>query len=258
MTTIQCSADSELADDATLFAELRSAGAADRERIQTVLVRRYGGLVRGIAAHYSHSAADHEELRQVGYVGLVLAIARFDPERGFDFAAFARPTVAGEIRRHFRDKRRWVRLPRRVQETKSLLGATTEALTHSLGRAPTVGELANDLGLGPEVVLEALTVDDAFVVWSLDAPMGGDDNNAWTLGDSLGVDDERLELLLDLESLVPLVANLSERDRRILHLRFVEDLTQVEIGRQLGYSQMHISRILAQTFDCLRSGLLAR
>lgn len=243
--------------DAALFRALPDAGPEERERIQTELVRRYAGIVRGIAARYSISGMEIDELRQVGFLGLVLAIRRFDPDRGFDFAAFARPTIAGEIRRHFRDKRRWVRLPRRIQETKALLTGARETLTHRLGRAPTVAELAELLQLDEELVLEATTIDDAFVAWSLDAPLGGDESDSWTLAESLGENDDRFELVLEIETLIPLVAKLSERDRRILQLRFGDELTQAEIGRQLGYSQMHVSRILTQTFHTLREGLLA-
>ncbi|MGQ0843180.1 MAG: SigB/SigF/SigG family RNA polymerase sigma factor [Sporichthyaceae bacterium] len=243
--------------DVELFRELASAEGAQRERLQTELVSRYAGLVRAIAGRYANPGVEVAELRQVGYLGLVLAIQRFDPERGVDFVSFARPTVTGEIRRYFRDKRRWVRLPRRVQETKAQLNAATEALSHRLGRSPTVPELAEHMHLGPEVVLEALTVDDAFVALSLDAPMGGDEADAWTLGDSLGDHDHRFELIVECQALKPLLEDLSERERHILQLRFGEDLTQAEIGQRLGYSQMHISRILAQTFAKLRAGLHA-
>lgn len=247
---------SELSDDA-LFRALATAEDAEREQIQTVLVKRYTGLVHAIAAHYSNPAVEAEELRQVGFVGLVLAIKRFDPERGVPFVGFARPTVSGEIRRWFRDKRRWVRLPRRVQETKAGLHGAKEVLTHRLGRSPTVPELAAHLGLGEEEVVEAITVDDAFVALSLEAPAGVDDSDAWSLGDTLGSEDDRFDLVLDLSVLAPLVEQLPERDRAILAMRFGEELTQAEIGRRLGYSQMHVSRILAQTFETLRNGMLA-
>lgn len=257
--TLHHSAAVESADiaDLDLFRRLATAEGAERERIQTELVERYSGLVRGIAARYANPGVEIDELRQVGYVGLVLAVQRFDCERGIEFTAFARPTITGEIRRYFRDKRRWVRLPRRVQESKAGLTKATETLTHELGRAPTVPELAAHLGIGEELVLEALTVDDAFVALSLDAPAGADEADDWTLADSLGGEDERFELMLDVHTLAPLVAELPERDRKILQMRFGEDLTQAEIGRRLGYSQMHISRILNQTFETLRAGLMA-
>lgn len=243
--------------DADLFRALAVAGAAERERIQTELVSRYGGLVRGIASQYAHSGVEVEELRQIGFLGLVLAIQRFDVDRGIHFAAFARPTVAGEIRRYFRDKRRWVRLPRRVQETKAAVRLATESLTHRLGRSPTVPELATHMQANPELVIQAITVDDAFVARSLDAVFGGDDTDSWTLGESVGEDDERIDLMLNVAALGPLLAELSERERHVLQMRFGDELTQAEIGRQLGYSQMHISRILAQIYDQLRAGLLA-
>jgi RNA polymerase sigma-B factor len=238
-----------------LFRALKGAGPAGRERIQDVLVRRNAGLVRWIAGHYANQAVDADELRQVGYLGLVLAIQRFDVERGHDFKSFATPTVQGEIRRYFRDKRRWIRLPRRLQEAKAILRASTEVLTHRSGREPSNEELAEHCGMSAELVYEALTADDTFSPASLDAPLCNDRDESFTVADTVGDLDERIELIIDCDSVRPLIAELPERERRILHMRFYQEKTQSEIGAELGISQMQVSRLLARTLSTLRNEL---
>jgi RNA polymerase sigma-B factor len=158
--------------DTALFQRMRTADPIERDRIRDVLVHRHTGLVRWLASQYAHPGVEIEELRQVGFLGLVLAIDRFDVERGHDFLTFARPTVQGEIRRWFRDKRRWIRLPRRLQEAKATLREATEVLTHQLGREPSNAELAAQTGLTEELVAEARAADDTFTTASLDAPLG--------------------------------------------------------------------------------------
>jgi len=240
--------------------QLRSvhrATGVERERLQEQIVVRYSGLVKWIAARYVNPAVEREELEQVGFLGLVLAIQRFDPDRGADFISFARPTVQGEIRRYFRDKRRWIRLPRRLQTTKAVLAEATERLTHALGRAPSVTELAADLAVDEELVLEALTVDDHYSPYSLDTPTGADDGDAWTLADSIGHPEPAIDLFLDCRTLRPLLDALSERERSIIELRFFHDMTQAEIGQRLGLSQMHVSRLLGAILSRLRGSMQA-
>ncbi|HEY2834577.1 MAG TPA: SigB/SigF/SigG family RNA polymerase sigma factor [Sporichthyaceae bacterium] len=246
---------SEAVEDLDLFRDFAHATGVQRERLQEAIVARYTGLVKWIAGRYVNPAVDREELEQVGFLGLVLAIQRFDPERGSDFVSFARPTVQGEIRRYFRDKRRWIRLPRRVQTTKAVLAGATEKLTHQLGRAPTVAELAAELAVDEEIVLEAMTVDDHFTLYSLDTPTGADDHDAWTLADTIGSPDPTIDLFLDCRSVAPALAQLSERDRTLIELRFFHEMTQAEIGQQLGYSQMHVSRMLARVLGQLRESM---
>jgi RNA polymerase sigma-B factor len=240
-------------EDHALFVALSTATGAERERIQDILVRRHTGLVRWLASRYANPNVEIEELVQVGFVGLVLAIQRYDPERGHDFISFARPTVQGEIRRYFRDKRRWIRLPRRLQETKAALRGATEKLTHDLGRGPTVDELALHLAVDPELVLEAMTADDVYRPRSLDAPMGADDHDSWSLADIIGGPDDRLDLAVDSHTLRPLLAALTDREKKILAMRFFENRSQSEIGLALGLSQMHISRLLSRTLATLRA-----
>jgi RNA polymerase sigma-B factor len=240
-------------DELELFRALRSNDdPAQREHLQDELVRRHKGLVRWLAAKYNNPAVEFADLVQVGYLGLVQAITRFDPDRGSDFISFARPTVQGELRRYFRDKRRWIRLPRRLQDTKMALRTATETLTHELGRGPTVPELAARLGVDEELVLEVLTIDDAYTPYSLDAGPGEDDG-AGSLADTLGAPDARMDVLLDRMSVRPLLAALSERDQKILYLRFFDDLTQTQIADAVGLSQMHVSRLLTRILGELRA-----
>lgn len=243
--------------DTELFRALANADAEAKERIQEILVRRYDGLVRWLAGRYAGRAVETNELCQVGYVGLVLAIQRFDPERGTDFAGFAKPTVQGEIRRYFRDKRRWIRLPRRLQETKAVLRDASETLTHELGRAPTVVEIAERLAVSPDLVLEAMTADDAFAPASLDAAVGSDGDDTFTIADMLGTEDRSIDVMVDCETVRPLIAALPVREQRILQLRFFADKTQAEIGKELGISQMHVSRLLSRTLASLRQQMQA-
>jgi RNA polymerase sigma-B factor len=241
--------------DLDLFRALRELPVEERAAVQEILVERYSGLVRWLAARYAGPSVDIEDLRQVGFVGLVLAVQRFDPERGCEFAAFARPTVQGEIRRYFRDKRRWIRLPRRLQEIKADIRRATDALTQEVGRSPTVDEIAAFLDVDPEAVVEAISVDDVFSPVSLDAPLGPDGEDVATFSDVLGGEDRRFDLLTDCTSLAPFLHTLPDRDRRLLHLRFFEERTQSEIGQELGVSQMHVSRLLAKVLARLREQL---
>jgi RNA polymerase sigma-B factor len=243
--------------DTELFQTMRTVGQVERDRVRDVLVHRHTGLVRWLASQYAHPGVEIDELRQVGFLGLVLAVDRFDVDRGHDFLTFARPTVQGEIRRWFRDKRRWIRLPRRLQEAKAALRESTEVLTHRLGREPSNAELAEHSGLTEKLVAEARAADDTFTTASLDAPLGSaDGEESFTVADTLGTDDERIGLLLECETLRGLIHDLPERERRILHMRFYQEQTQAQIGSELGISQMHVSRLLARTLDRLRTGIV--
>jgi RNA polymerase sigma-B factor len=257
-TTDTAVLESGLADysDLELFRAMRTAGLTEKRTMQDLLVRRHSGLVRWLAGQYANKAVDVDELRQVGYLGLVLAIQRFDVDRGHDFTTFARPTVQGEIRRYFRDKRRWIRLPRRLQEAKATLRESSELMTHQLGREPTVEELAEHAELPEDLVSEALAADDTFAPTSLDAPVNADGEESFTVADTIGTEDDRIELFIDCDSVRPLIAELPERERRMLHMRFYEDKTQTEIGAELGISQMHVSRLLSRTLDSLREQLV--
>lgn len=248
-------ADLPARSDEELFQDLREASAAQAETIREALVTRHSGLVRWLAGHYANNPVDVEDLRQVGYLGLVTAIDRFDVDRGYEFVSFARPTVQGEIRRYFRDERRWVRMPRRIQENKAAIRVAAETLTHDLHRVPNDAELAEYLGLPEPLVREAAAAQDTFAPVSLDAPAGNDGEETFTIADTVGFPDTRLDFLVDCDALKPLVEELSDRDRLILHLRYYQERTQSQIGQELGCSQMQISRVLAGIHDRLRAGL---
>ncbi|MPY80656.1 MAG: SigB/SigF/SigG family RNA polymerase sigma factor [Actinophytocola sp.] len=243
--------------DAELFQVLATIGDDEptRERVYELLVQRYGWLVRWAVNRYAGRGEQAEELEQVGYLGLVEAIQRFDAERGVDFVTYARPTVLGEIRRHFRDGRRWVRLPRKIQELKMQIKGATEELSQETGHLPSSAELAVRLDTSEDLVNEALGADDAFTPLSLDAPIG-DDEEGTTHMDAMGGDDAKLDDVVDTESLWPLLEKLPEREQEMVLLRFYGNKTQSDIADRLGISQMHVSRLLSQTLATLRKDLV--
>ncbi|MEU9132354.1 SigB/SigF/SigG family RNA polymerase sigma factor, partial [Kitasatospora sp. NPDC048540] len=198
-----------------------------------------------------------EDIIQVGTVGLIKAIDRFDPAQGVEFTTFAIPTIAGEIKRFFRDTGWMVHVPRRLQERRIALARATDALQQLHDRAPTTAELAEHLGLSEEEVREGVVAARAQTAGSLDLGPGGDAEDGPTLGDRLAVEERDYDLVLDRESLKPALAALSDRDREVLSLRFGAELTQAEIGELLGFSQMHISRMLKRILGQLRTALLA-
>lgn len=212
-------------------------------------------LVEHLARRFRDRGESHEDLVQVGTVGLINAVDRFDNSRGVEFSTYATPTIVGEIKRHFRDKGWAVRVPRRLQELRIAIARSSADLTQKSGRSPTVAELARDIKVSQEDVLEGLESAQAYATASLDAG-SQDPSESATLGDTLGSDDDGLEGVDNRESLKPLLAALPERERRILFLRFFDNRTQSEIAEEIGVSQMHVSRILARTLEHLREELL--
>lgn len=238
----------------TLFTELRgSTDDTDRRRIRGEIVELNLCVARSLAHRYRDRGLDVEDLEQVAYLALVKAVDRFDPDSGHDFLAFAVPTVRGELRRHFRDRGWTVRPPRRVQELQGKVADVQMELTGRLGRSPTAGELADELGESRGDVEEALGAEGCFVPASLDRPVGED--HATSLGDLLAGPDEGQAPAEARIVLAPLVRRLGERDRRILRLRFFEDRTQHEIGEDIGVTQMQVSRILSRILRDLRTSL---
>ena len=219
------------------------------------LVRRYESLVRSCAQRYRHSPESHEELMQVGYVGLLKAINNFDPDLGSGLASYAQPCIAGEIKRHFRDKRWHVHVKRSTQELRLELCRVRAELTQQLSRAPRDEELAQRLGISDEDLRDAQRADLAFQASSLDAPRSGGPDPG-NLADLLGEDDPQLEHTLDMESVWAHWGELPEREQRLLMMRFYGNMTQAEIGDRLGISQMHVSRLLAGALDYLRGCVL--
>ncbi len=216
------------------------------------LVTLHAALVEHLARRFADRGERHEDLVQVGMIGLIKAADRFDPERGVEFSTYASPTIIGEIKRHFRDKGWAIRVPRQLQERRMVLSRAIEELTQTTGRSPTVRELAAATGLSEDDVLEGLESAQAYATVSLDAPNSDDQGS---LQESLGFTDTDLEGVDDRESLKPLLAALAPREQRILQLRFFEGKTQSAIASELGISQMHVSRLLARTLAELRQGL---
>ena len=217
------------------------------------LVRRHLPLVHFLARRFRDRGEALPDLVQVATIGLIKAVDRFDPARGVEFATFATPTIAGEIKRHFRDRAWAVRVPRKLQEQKAVVSHSTTTLYQTLGRSPTVTELAAHTSLSEEQVLESLEIH-AYTTVSLDAEPAGE---AVALGDVLGGLDAALEKVEYRESLRPMLERLGDREKQILFLRFFAGMTQSEIASEIGISQMHVSRLLARTLARLREGLLA-
>jgi RNA polymerase sigma-B factor len=230
-------------------------GSSAHQVARDALIALHLPLVEHLARRFAGRGEPLDDLVQVGTIGLIKSVDRFDLDRGVEFSTYATPTVVGEIKRHFRDKGWAVRVPRRLQELRLSLGAATEDLSHSLGRAPTVGEIAARLSLSQEEVLEGLESANAYSAVSLDAGADTEDGPAAML-DTLGVEDGELEGVEYRESLRPLLAQLAPRERQILLLRFFRGMTQSQIAAEVGISQMHVSRLLARTLAQLRTGLL--
>ncbi|MFJ9523628.1 RNA polymerase sigma factor SigF [Kitasatospora sp. NPDC101801] len=233
-------------------------GTREYSYVRASLVELNISLVRFAIRRFGSHRESVEDLVQVGSVGLIKAIDRFDPERGVEFTTFALPTILGEIRRHFRDTTWAVHVPRRLQELRLTLVKAQETLSQKLDRVPTVAELADHIGVSQEDVVEGLNAANAHSADSLDLPAGDDGaEGPGALGARLGAIDPRLGRVEDLVSLQPLIAALPERDRLILSMRFTQELTQSQIGEHLGLSQMHVSRLLNRILTQLRRGLEA-
>ncbi len=242
----------------TLFQRLETLeeGTHEHAYVRNTLVELNLALVKFAASRFRSRSEPMEDIVQVGTIGLIKAIDRFELSRGVEFPTFAMPTIVGEIKRFFRDTSWSVRVPRRLQELRLDLAKAGDELAQQLDRAPTVRELAKRLGLSDEEVIEGMAASNAYTASSLDAQPEEDDSEG-ALADRIGYEDHGLEGIEYVESLKPLIAELSARDRKILSLRFVGNLTQSEIGEELGISQMHVSRLLTRTLTRLRRGLLA-
>jgi RNA polymerase sigma-B factor len=230
----------------------RSATEEEKATHRERLVEQYIGLVEFLARRFRNRGEPLEDLVQVGTIGLLKAIDRFDLEREVEFSTYATPTIVGELKRHFRDKGWAVRVPRRLQELHLELTKTVSLLGQELGRSPTVAEIAESTGTDEETVLEGLEIAQAYNFTSLDAPIESDDGGSTSFADQLGQQDEHLENLEYRASLAPEMAKLPDRERTILYLRFFKGLTQSEIADRLGISQMHVSRLLNRTLGQLR------
>ena len=221
---------------------------AARER----LIEQYLPLVRSLARRYSYRGELLEDLVQVGCIGLIKAIDRFDVDRGVELTTYATPNIIGEIKRHFRDKGWSVRVPRGLQELNVKLSRLIEDLTVQLERSPTIPELAKAAGVEEEEVLEALETGQAYTTLSLSAPAAGDENADLDPLESLGEEELEYEVSENRAVLAPGLRVLDERKRRILQLRFFEGLTQSQIAQEVGISQMHVSRLIRRSLEKVR------
>ncbi|MFF4486081.1 RNA polymerase sigma factor SigF [Streptomyces sp. NPDC001544] len=232
-------------------------GTPEYSYARNTLIEMNMSLVRYAAGRFrSRGPEEMEDIVQVGMIGLIKAIDRFELSREVEFTSFAIPYVVGEIKRFFRDTTWAVHVPRRLQEARVQLARATEELRSRLGRTPTVKELSELMCLPEDEVMEARLAANGYNSSSLDAAIGGSEDGESALQDFIGVEDTALELVEDFHSLAPLIADLEERDRQIIHMRFVEELTQAQIGERLGVSQMHVSRLLSRCLARLREGLL--
>jgi RNA polymerase sigma-B factor len=237
------------ADDRVLLRRYHAEGdlAARQE-----LIEQYMSLVRSLARRYSYRGEQLDDLVQIGAIGLIKAIDRFDIDRGVELTTYATPNIIGEIKRHFRDKGWSVRVPRGLQELNVQLSKLIESKTVELGRSPTIAELAKAAGAEEEEVLEALESGRAYSAVSLSTGGGSDENGEVDPLESLGVDEPQYEISEDRAVLAPGFRVLDARERTILHLRFFEGLTQSQIAQKVGISQMHVSRLIRRALDKIR------
>ena len=238
----------EAGSDASVHQEL--------ERLRDELVVVHLNLVRFLAVRFANRGEPLDDLVQVGTVGLLKAIDRFELERGVEFTTYATPTIVGEIKRYFRDKGWAVKVPRRLQELNLAVNRASDKLAIELGRSPTVAELAAHLNAGEDEILEAQELGQAYNLLSLDSEVSGDnEKKSQTLADTVGIADAGLALLEDRANLERAFTVLTGRERVIIYLRFYESVSQTEIAKRLNVSQMHVSRLQAKALEKLRSVL---
>lgn len=227
-----------------LFRRFKEEGDMDaREK----LVMSHLNLVRFIANKFKNRGEPIDDLIQVGYLGLLKAIDRFDPSRGLEFTTFATPTIMGEIKRHFRDKGWSVRVPRRLQELSAKVNQVTDTLTSQLQRSPTIAEIADYLDATVDEVLEAMESSSAYSSVSLEAPSGADDDDTPSVIDRYATEDSDLAFTDDRIIIEEALASFSPRERDVIEMRFLKGMTQIEIAEKLGISQVQVSRLLRRT-----------
>jgi RNA polymerase sigma-B factor len=217
------------------------------------LIEQYMSLVRSLARRYAYRGEQLDDLVQIGAIGLIKAIDRFDLDRGVELTTYATPNIIGEIKRHFRDRGWAVRVPRGLQELNIQLSRLIEQLTVQLGRSPTIPELAKGASVTEEEVLEALESGRAYSSLSLSAGANQDEEGVLDPLESIGSEEPRYEISEGLADLAPGFRALDERERWILHLRFFEGLTQSQIAQQVGISQMHVSRLIRRSLEKIRA-----
>jgi RNA polymerase sigma-B factor len=219
------------------------------------LVQRHLPLVRSLARRYAGRGESLEDIEQVGAIGLLKAIDRYDLEREVSLTTYATPNVVGEIKRHFRDKGWAIRVPRGLQELNAKMSGTIERLTVKLERSPTIAEISAELETTPEQVLEAMEAGSAYSTISLSSGPGGGDDDDFDPMESIGEEDQEYERTEQRASLEPALDALPEREREILRMRFEDGLTQTQIAERIGISQMHVSRLIRKSLSRMRDHL---
>ena len=241
----------ELRELFATYAERQDRETRDR------LIEAHLRLAEHLARRFANRGVALDDLVQVASLGLVKAVERFDPDRGLEFSTFATPTIVGELKRHFRDKGWSVRVPRRVQELHVEINTVVGDLTQRLGRSPTIAELAELIGVSEEDVLEAMEAAQAYRSASIDAPVGGSDDDTRGLVNQLGHEDTRIFDAENRMLIGDLLTGLPRRERLMLRLRFYDGMTQSQIAERLGISQMHVSRLLSKSLGLLRQRMNA-
>jgi RNA polymerase sigma-B factor len=228
---------------------------AQYEGLRDYVIGEYMSYARYLAGKFRLRGEALRDLEQAAYVGLVKAVDNFDPDYGATFLTYATPMITGEIKRHFRDTTWDLHVPRRMQELSTAVRAAETELVHQLGRPPNTAEIARHLDLSADEVAEAYEAVTAYNAASLDVPAASIDGDGATLGDLLGDEDPGIDLVVDREALKPLLAELSPRDKRILLMRYFRNMSQSDIGAELGVSQMQVSRLLSHILNQLREKL---
>jgi len=247
----------EYADVLEMFRQLQGTteDSADYIAQRDAIIERCLPLADHIARRFEGKGEARDDLLQVARIGLINAVKRFDVEMGSDFASFAVPTIMGELRRHFRDNSWSVKVPRRMKELHLQIGTASAEMSQRLGRAPTATELATELGIDRDEVLDGLMAGSSYKTTSIDGSAGSGSDDRPSLAETLGDVDPGLENVEYREALRPLLEELPERERTVLVLRFFESMTQSQIAAKVGISQMHVSRLLAKTLAQLREKL---
>ena len=236
-----------------LFARYRLNGD---EAARYELAEMYLNLVKYLASRFRNRGEPIDDLIQVGTIGLIKAIDRFDVERECEFTTYATPTIVGELKRHFRDKGWAIKVPRRLQELSFKVNHATDALTQKLQRTPTVPEIAEYLEVTPDDVLEALETSEAYNFVSLETDRNSDGSDSFSILEYIGKDDQLMSVVEDRTTLAAALKQLAPQEQRVLYLRFFQGLTQTEIAKQLGISQMQVSRLLRKTLRVLRENIV--
>jgi RNA polymerase sigma-B factor len=244
--------DAAIRAQLTLLADLPT-DSPDRARVRDRIIESYLPLAEYLARRFRNRGEVQDDLIQVANLGLIKSVDGFDATRGAAFTSYAIPMIVGELKRHFRDKGWDVRVPRRVQELRLEIAKVTGILAQTLGRSPTVADLAAHLDVSEEDIIEGIDSAHAYRALSLQSPAG--DDSGVELGDLLGDVDDNLANVEDRESLRPLLAQLPAREQKIIAMRFFGNMTQTQIATELGISQMHVSRLLSHALGELRKGL---